>query len=174
MNFFFIDASALVKRYHNEPGSDVVNHLLDELLASAPERVAVSPLILTETISVLNRVHNEGRISARLFEQATARILLEARDMDVQVVDNRAILQSIPLIIRHNINSADAIHLHQLLNLHHLLHPLGHTLVLVAADRRLLRAAEDEGLLTLDPESATLADAADLLQEPESDEAGAD
>jgi len=44
VNYFFLDASALVKRYHQESGSDVVNRLLDELLASSPERVAISPL----------------------------------------------------------------------------------------------------------------------------------
>jgi hypothetical protein len=36
--YFFVDASALAKRYHQEVGSDVVNYLLDELLDSAPGR----------------------------------------------------------------------------------------------------------------------------------------
>ncbi len=163
MNFFFFDASALAKRYHTEPGSDVVNHLLDDLLSQAPERISVSPLIVAETVSVLNRVHNSGRISTRVFKQATARILLEAGDMDFQSIGDQAILQSITLITRHNINSADALHLHQALNLNSLLHPLAHAVILVTADQRLLRAAKAEGLLTMDPEATALADAVALM-----------
>lgn len=64
---------------------------------------------------------------------------------------------------RHNINSADALHLHQALNLHNLLRPLGHAPILVTADQRLLRAAKAEGLLTLDPEAATLTEAVALM-----------
>jgi hypothetical protein len=37
-------------------------------------------------------------------------------------------------------------------------------LVLVASDRRLLRAAEDKGLLTLNPEETTPPDAEALLR----------
>lgn len=163
MNYFFLDASALVKRYHQELGSDVVNHLLDELLASSPERVAISPLGLAETVSVLNRRKNEGRIPHQLFQLIVARLLLEARAVAVQSVDDDLILECIPFIMKHNINSADALYLHQALSLQHLLRPVEHDLVLVASDRRFLRAAEAEGLAVINPETAEMAEAATLL-----------
>jgi len=163
MQHFFFDASALAKRYHNERGSDVVNRLLDELLSSGPERVAISPLILSETISVLARYRNAGRIPAELFERAAASVLLEGRAMDLQSVDDEVVLRSIPLIGRHNLNASDALYLHQALDLDGLLQLMEHNLVLVASDRRLLRAAEQEGLVTLDPEEATPSDAEGFL-----------
>jgi len=51
VHYFFFDASALIKRYHHETGSGVVNLLLDALLPSISERVIISPLIVSETIS---------------------------------------------------------------------------------------------------------------------------
>jgi predicted nucleic acid-binding protein len=78
--------------------------------------------------------------------------------MDLQSVDNDVILGSIPLISRHNINASDALYLHQALNLHRLLRVMGHELVLLASDRRLLRTAEKEGLAVLNPEEAKMAD----------------
>ena len=52
MHHFFFDASAFVKRYHQEPGSEVVNYLLDSFLGSAPARAIISSLILSETVSL--------------------------------------------------------------------------------------------------------------------------
>lgn len=167
MHCFFFDASALVKRYHQEAGPDVVNRLLDELLVSAPDRVAVSPLTLSETISVLARHRNAGPIPDALFQQAVARVLLEARAMNLQSVNDEVILHSVSLISRHNINGSDALHLHQAMSLHGLLQLMEYDLVLVASDRRLVRAAEDEGLVTLDPEKGTLPEVESLLRPEE-------
>jgi hypothetical protein len=66
-------------------------------------------------------------------------------------------------IMKHNINSADALYLHQALSLQHLLRPMEHELVLVASDRRFLRAAEAEGLAIINPETADIAEATTLL-----------
>jgi len=44
VNYFFLDASAWVKRFHQEPGSDIVNSLVDRLLPTSPQRLTISPL----------------------------------------------------------------------------------------------------------------------------------
>jgi len=106
-----------------------------------------------------------------LFQQAAARVLLEARAMDFQSVDDEVIPNSIPLISRHNINASNALYLHQALNLQHLLQLMEHELVLVAADRRLLRAAENEVVIVLNPEEAEVVDVEGLLR-PEDEEPG--
>lgn len=72
-------------------------------------------------------------------------------------------MESIPFIIKHNINSADALYLYQALSLQHLLRPMEHDLVLVASDRRFLRAAKTEGLTVINPETAEMAEAVTLL-----------
>jgi len=162
--YFFFDASALAQRYHQEAGSEVVNHLLDDLLPSAPERVAISSLNLSETVSVLTRHHNAGRIPTALFQQGAARVLLEGSTANLPSVDNEVILNSIPLISRHNINASDALYLQQALNLQRQVEAEDHELVLVASNHRLLRAAENEDLMTLNPEEASAADAEALLR----------
>jgi len=53
------------------------------------------------------------------------------------------------------------------MSLHGLLQLMEYDLVLVASDRRLVRAAEDEGLVTLDPEKATLPEVESLLRPEE-------
>jgi predicted nucleic acid-binding protein len=84
--------------------------------------------------------------------------------MNHQSVDDETILQSIPLINRHNLNASDALYLHQALNLNRLLQTVENDLVIVASDLRLLRAALNEGLLVFNPEEATIADAEALLR----------
>ena len=41
MNHFFLDASAWIKRFHDEPGTDVVDHLVDHhvVLVAADRRL---------------------------------------------------------------------------------------------------------------------------------------
>ena len=164
MHHFFFDASAFVKRYHQEPGSEIVNYVVDSLLASGPGRAIISSLILSETISVLSRERNANRIPVELFQRASARLLFEARTMNQQPVDDETILESISLINQHNLNASDALFLRQALNLRALLKNLEHDLVVVASDLRLLRATAVEGLSELNPEEASLKDAEALLQ----------
>ena len=56
------------------------------------------------------------------------------------------------LIETHSLNSVDAMVLRSALNIAAELHNTGDTLVLVASDQRLLRAARTEGLQTFNPE----------------------
>jgi hypothetical protein len=67
------------------------------------------------------------------------------------------ILGGIDMIDRHNLNSADASILASFLGFAQV-HPPGTICIVVAADRRLLRAAQAEGLRTLNPELIAPAD----------------
>ena len=53
---FFLDTSALVKRYHEEPGTDRV----DEIIEGSGNGVVVSALALVETVSAFRRKYNLG------------------------------------------------------------------------------------------------------------------
>lgn len=162
MNHFFLDASAWIKRFHDEPGTDVVDHLVNTLLP-APQRIAISPLGLTEVAAALNRHKNEGRLPELLAQQAVARLLLEASTMDVQPLDEAIVLDSLLYITKHNVNASDALYLQQVILLQDLLRRVDREVVLVAADRRLLRAATAEGISVLDPEVAVIAEADRLI-----------
>lgn len=169
MHCFFLDASAWIKRFHQESGSDIVNNLVDRLFPTSPQRLAFSPLGLTELIAALNRQKNDGRLSPQLFQQAAARALLEAREMDSQPIDEQIIIRSVPYISKHNLNSSDALYLQQATGLERLLQGAKHELILVASDRRLLRAAVSEGLVALDPEVADVTELNTLIG-PKTDE----
>jgi predicted nucleic acid-binding protein len=162
VNHFFLDASAWIKRFHEEPGTDVVDRLVDALLA-APKRIAISPLGLAEVSAALNRHKNEGRLPSSLVQQAIARLLLEASAMDVQPLSEAIVMESLPHISKHNVNASDALYLHQVILLKNLLHRVDHDVMLVASDRRLVRAATVEGITVLDPEIAVVADVPGLI-----------
>lgn len=146
------DASALVKRYAVESGSDAVNALFDR--SRIPFVVTVTGY--AETYSILLRRFHGGVISARTFDGAVAllrnEMLLSPR-VDLMSVHDAAVFTGIELMRRHHINSSDASILATFLQS---LHQPGsrQSAVVVAADRRLLRAAEGEGLRVLNPEAA--------------------
>ena len=158
MNHFAIDASALIKRYHNESGTAVVQTLTDALLANEPRRAVISWPVLAETLASLNRKKNAAVISESVYKTVRFRLLLEAREMIVLTTTDVAVRDSLRFIEQHNLNAADALFLRQVLGWQAQL-PKDDAIVLVAADRRLLRAAARDGLSVLDPEHSSIPDA---------------
>ena len=67
MNHFYLDASALGKRYVVEVGTPLINHLLDTVPAT---RMIALIIALGEIVSILVRRRNSGDISQRAFQQA--------------------------------------------------------------------------------------------------------
>jgi len=102
-------------------------------------------------------------LPSSLVQQAIARLLLEASAMDVQPLSEAIVMESLPHISKHNVNASDALYLHQVILLKNLLRRVGHDVILVASDRRLVRAATVEGISVLDPEIAIVADVGRLI-----------
>jgi predicted nucleic acid-binding protein len=161
--FFFLDASALAKRYAAELGSDVMNHLFVQV---PPDRFSEFNVGVAEVVSLLVRKRNTGRLSAAAFSQA---LLDLGAEISVPTVvrkasaDNALVTASIPLIIAHSVNATDAILLRYCLNEATLLRPSGDDLILATSDQRLVTAARAEGLVTFNPETQTQADLDTLL-----------
>ena len=62
MSRFFLDASAIVKYYNEEPHSDKVKYLIDEKFES-PARFFVPNIAILETVGTFYRAHYmDGRI----------------------------------------------------------------------------------------------------------------
>ena len=166
MNHFALDASALVKRYHNEAGAEIVQALTSTLLTDDPRRAVVSWSTLAETLASLNRKKNAGMISQGAYRAIRNRLLLEVREMNILTVTDAAIRDSLSLIEHHNINASDALFLRQALEWQAQLLE-GDSVLLIAADRRLLRAAEVEGLAVLDPERSNITEVKSLVASQE-------
>jgi len=110
------------------------------------------------------RKRNRGDITADAFQKAFIALhdeLLQNPSFTVLEVDNAAVFTAIPLIELHNINTSDALMLVQYIR--HLSGQTDARGVLVASDARLLRAAAQEGLGTLDPEKISVADLTTFL-----------
>jgi predicted nucleic acid-binding protein len=163
MALLFWDASALVKRYFVEVGSQTV----DALLAAGPRHeLATTPWGYAETYSVLLRRLNSGVLDRAAFTAATTALQAEVvlgSDFSLLSISDATVFASTTMMSRHNINATDAAILTLLLEYSQTL-PRGKTdCVIVAADRRLLRAADTEGLGTIDPEALPVIDVPGLL-----------
>jgi hypothetical protein len=115
----------------------------------------------TEVAAALVRKRNAGLITPLDYAVAMANLraeIIDAADFLKPTTDNSLISTSVPLLDRHAINATDAVVLQAGLLLVSQFRAAGNDLVLVACDRRLLRAAQAEGLLTFDPETQTQAE----------------
>ena len=155
MRHAYLDPSAWVKRYYREAGTDLTNRLFDKLLSPRPSRLVCSRAGITEVVSVLNRHRNAGRVTQSLFNMAYAHFEADSRMVRLLSVRNHQIDASIRLLLAHSLNATDALHLQVALEVQSRLSQQGDTLVLVAADQRLLRAAQAEGLTIFNPETGT-------------------
>ncbi len=106
-----------------------------------------------ESHAILLRKRNGRIISKALHDAARAQLRLEiinSLNFVLLAVETLDVLVGIDLTERHNINSTDAATLATFLRYRQ---ASGETCLLVAADKRLLRAAAAEGLATLNPET---------------------
>ena len=149
--YFYMDPSALVKRYHAEQGTELVNKLFEELEARK-KRFTASVWAIAEGAAVLNRIKNELKIKEDDFAKILTAFFSEIKQFHFLEVNDGRVLASIPYALTHNINSSDALHLKTLKDLERAVNLLGERVVLVAADKRFLRAAQNEGVATINPE----------------------
>jgi predicted nucleic acid-binding protein len=149
--FLLWDASALAQRYAPEIGHQTVNALFT---AVSRAQLITTVLSYSETCGALVRKRNGGALDSATFSVARSALraeVIDDPDFGVLAVEFADILGGIDLIDRHNLNSADASILVSFLSFAQA-HPASTVCILVAADQRLLRAAQAEGLRTLNPE----------------------
>lgn len=157
------DASGLAKRYTHETGEETV----DAVFASAPlSDMSITPWGYAETYSILLRKHHSGILSLATFNTAAVKLqndVLGSSGFQVISISDATIFGSLSLMRAHSLNSADAAILAAFLRFQRALPASGSPCLLVASDKRLLRAAEAEGLKTLNPELLPAGDAAAFL-----------
>jgi len=160
VNHFYLDASAYIKRYHTEDGSDIVNLIVEYLLsASNPKINKLNHLLscklgVLEVVAALNRKKNEGSISQDELKANISALKEEIKKFFLYPLSDDIITFSLPLILKHNLNASDALYLFIVLKLKSFLEQSGNDIVLVTADKRLFRAGLNEGLQVVNPEAA--------------------
>lgn len=148
MPIYYLDTSALLKRYRTEQGSVILNELLGT--KHTDEVFVTSYFTALEAEAVVARA-----LRGRVLSREAYRVLLSrfAQDLGdgilIQPVSNPVIADSIDLTRRYGLRAADAIHLatasrvKQASSLQN---------VFVASDRGLLDCAQREGFYLLDPQ----------------------
>jgi len=148
MDRYFIDSSALVKRYHRETGSAEV----DSLFIDANNRFIVSRLALVEVHSTLARLVREGAVDAADFSVVVSRLEQDVVDgvLTVAALSSQRLAGACAFLrthgLTHNVRTLDAIHLATAIALH----SRTRMTAFVAADKKLLTVAMACGLAVLD------------------------
>lgn len=140
----FFDTSALVKRYAIEPGTEVVDELIDETERS----IIVTSLSVIETTSALRRKQNEGELTEQrrddllveFFREATGTFMLAP-------IDDDGFVRAFDLVLKDDLRTLDSLQLGTALEL------AGPDveLTFVCADGDLVDVARNRGLATLNP-----------------------
>jgi predicted nucleic acid-binding protein len=146
----FLDSSAVVKKYIDEPGSDAVRSMLAQRVGG---RFYVAQLALVEVVAALHRRSRRGdlasRTGGRLIAGFRRELPMLARVIEVRP---RHIEEAASLASRHLLRGYDAVHLAVALDTNARGVAEGRPpLTLVSADRELNVAAGAEGIEVLDP-----------------------
>jgi hypothetical protein len=150
MALLYADSSVLVKRHVTELGSTWV----EALFKTVPGRqIATSRLSTVEVVSALNRRHREGSVSHADYLQLRDDFLaLCGRSYRIIPLTNALLNRTRALLERHPLRAYDALHLASALTANdQALAAELPALTFLAADNRLLAAAQAEGLATDNP-----------------------
>jgi uncharacterized protein len=143
---YFVDSSAIAKRYLAEAGSTWVISWIEP---SAGNVVIISELALAEMRSLLARRHRDGSITPSAASALRSDFLIHYRDdYPVVPVDTPIIQVAGDLLNRHKLRTLDAI---QLASALHVVQILDEPMTFISADANLLMAAKSEGYDTDDP-----------------------
>ena len=149
MALLYLDTSALVKLYLNELGSERMEELASE---DSDHDMAICSITQVEFHAAIWRRRREGEFDDAATERVIERFNVRIRTEFVRyLIDDWTLDLASELISRHPLRGYDAVQLAGCLSLARImLEPP----TFVCADRRLLTAAEEEGLPILDPTEA--------------------
>ena len=159
MAAYYVDSSAVVKRYVSEPGSTVVREILR---VAALHDIHMSEIGGVEVVAALARKGRERDRPSDQFQRAIAEFE-QAFDTRWFIVRTTPLLfsQARQLAVRHFLRGYDAVHLAAALEADRHAAAAGQSrLVLVSADAALNAAADAEGMRVLDPTKAPFPSAA--------------
>jgi len=154
LQHYFLDASALVKLVCDEPGSET----LKKLMRGAHTKPLTSWVLIAEALGVLKRKwQREKRLDDTAYLDAVQELLMKIRmdyihAVDLQTVNGEARLKTYEVQIgdvrgRHpELDAADAL---QFRAIEEGMLSVQRRPTLVSADKKLLAAAENEGIKTV-------------------------
>src|SRR5262249_50166962 len=150
MTQYFLDSSALIKRYIIEPGTTWIRPLTSR---SSGHTVIIAQITQIEIVSGASRRVREGMLTTRTAR--AVRLLIDRharRDYVVIGLTPQVVRRAEDLLAVHPLRTYDAVQLASALESNTRLVVAGLSpLIFVSADTRLLTAAATEGLMPEDP-----------------------
>lgn len=149
MNLFF-DTSALIKFFHEEPGTIIVT----DLITNPESAIHVSDLVRIEFISALYRRYRNKEIDDRALNEAISGFYEEYSRFNVEPLGHAVLQEAEELLVKHGkthgLRTLDALHLATCVLLKET------NWIFVASDDNLISVAKAIGLSTFNPLTDTL------------------
>lgn len=162
MTVFYLDTSAIVKRYRGEKGADVMHHLFDD--PPPEDRFYTSFLSVLELTSSIVRLARSSQLSQETAGEILARFRLDTqKNFRLLPLDDEVGTKAVSIVEDHGLRSADAIHMATAALI--FAGVSGIKPALVSSDRELLQAAKSGGMETLDPTEAGSIEALGALRD---------
>jgi predicted nucleic acid-binding protein len=150
VNSYFLDTSALVKRYVPERGTDWILSITDP---AAGYSLSIAQITWVEVLSALGRRQREGSLSAGELDIIVQKFREDCENL-YRIIDvDPALVESAgQLVIQYPLRAYDAVQLASALRVRDIFAPTPDIqLVFVTADVRLINIAQTEGLLADNP-----------------------
>lgn len=150
MHAYFLDSSALVKRFTRESGSAWITSLFRK---SAGNSIYIARITPVEVVSGLAKQNRIGILSPPQLDKAASRLMRHIEDRYAFVDINRNLVDSaIKLVLLHGLRGFDAIQLAAAIKVAERRRSLGASpSIFVCADDSLNKAALTEGLTVDNP-----------------------
>jgi len=137
---YFFDTSALVKRYIKESGSEVIDNTIDKA-----NEIFVSALTHIEAISALRRLLTEEKICKADYKRIKSELEKDFKDFTILPLSQKTLNKAYQIVDVEDLRTLDAIQLATVIIASKKIDQL------VVADQRLLSAAKNNNIDTLDP-----------------------
>ncbi len=145
VNAYFLDTSALVKKYMTESGSTWIETLTD---SESDNQIILARVTWVETLSAFSRLRRENKIDPDLLTQTIQVFRTDwKRQYQVAEVEKSDFEKAGDLVNKHPLRAYDSIQLACALKIYSAFAQTApNTYTFVSADNRLINAAQAEGL----------------------------
>ena len=156
MPVYYLETSALVKKYRTEKGTEVVAELFQHKQRS--DVVVTSYFTVVEITSVATRLLRAGALTNRAYQVIMGNLSRDMREaVRLHPVSDSVLSEAISLTQNHALRAPDAIHVATALDVRAgvSVNPF----YFLGSDSRLNTVCRSSGLVVLDPEGANALDA---------------
>ncbi len=162
MLFFYLDASALAKRYKPEKGTRTMRFIFTQV---GDYRLASSFLIAVELAGAANRMLKSKVLSELAASELIARLKEDMTSVvEMHPVRDSIVALAVEIAQRHGLRAADSVHLATMLELRNDYAANESKLIALISDKALIEAALEDGIAVLNPEDDDAIERAKAMQ----------